>query len=201
VADEISLLFSDAKELAPKVDKLNELVDGVEAEDPWVKQQFGVSGSGEGLVWYPVGLDDDKGCLPMDLFASLVFKTKGLRHSVVGSKRSVQVAPEVVDSAEAFVEMFVTEGRLNQGWEEICGGGKVEIAKIGDFVNWICKDVEKESVAELRESNLSWPQVSGLVVLKSRKWFINQLNGMGGVDVYDEGEGKEPAHTETEKRS
>jgi hypothetical protein len=102
----------------------------------------------------------------------------------VGSKKSVQLAPEIVDSVEAFVELFVTEGRLRQGWEELCADGRrVDITRIADFTQWISKDVEKESGAELQGSNLSWSQVSGQVALRARKWFITQLNLMGGVDV------------------
>jgi hypothetical protein len=37
---------------------LNERVDAVEREDPWVKRTFGISGLGEGLVFYPVAVDD-----------------------------------------------------------------------------------------------------------------------------------------------
>ena len=46
--EEIALVFSDQQQLLPKIEILNELVDRVEKEDPWVKERFGVSGSGEG---------------------------------------------------------------------------------------------------------------------------------------------------------
>ena len=49
--EEIALVFSDQQQLLPKIEILNELVDRVEKEDPWVKERFGVSGSGEG--WDP----------------------------------------------------------------------------------------------------------------------------------------------------
>lgn len=48
---------------------------------------------------------------------------------MVSSKKSVHIAPEVVDSAEAFMEMFVTEARLRQGWEEVCRKGNTEEEK------------------------------------------------------------------------
>jgi len=153
-----------------------------------------------GLVWYPL-LDDEKGVIKGDVYASLVFKTKGLQHSVVGAKKSVQITPEVVDSVEAFVDLFLTEARLNQGWEEVCGedAKKPDIKVIGDFVNWMSKDVEKESVAELRENNLTWSQASGLVALRSRKWFIAQLNRLGGVDVVIDADGEPSPSGEKEK--
>lgn len=44
---------------------MNRLVEAVDTEDPWVKETFGVSGTGEGIVWYPVGLDDAEGSMPV----------------------------------------------------------------------------------------------------------------------------------------
>lgn len=130
---------------------MNRLVEAVDTEDPWVKQVFGVSGTGEGIVWYPVGLDDAEGSMSVRLFScrtfirhflaqvknahqletfrEFVFKTKGPTHTMVSSKKSVLIAPEVVDSAEAFMEMFVTEARLRQGWEEVCRRGNTEEEK------------------------------------------------------------------------
>jgi len=80
----------------------------------------------------------------MDTFREFVFKTKGPTHTMVSSKRSVHIAPEVVNSAEAFVDMFLTEQRMRQvighsppishgradippqGWEEVCRKGNTE---------------------------------------------------------------------------
>jgi hypothetical protein len=50
VMGEISLPFADTTELTQRVEELNLLVDKIEEEDPWVKEKFGVTGSGEGLV-------------------------------------------------------------------------------------------------------------------------------------------------------
>lgn len=46
---------------------MNRLVECVDTEDPWVKETFGVSGTGEGIVWYPVGFDDNEGSMPVRL--------------------------------------------------------------------------------------------------------------------------------------
>lgn len=53
-------------------------------------------------------------------------------------------------------------------------------------MGWVCKDVEKESKDELKESNLTWLQVSGLVNVKARKWFLAEINKRGGVVVADD---------------
>jgi hypothetical protein len=49
------------------VDEMNRLVEAVDTEDPWVKETFGVTGTGEGVVWYPVGLDAADGTMPVNL--------------------------------------------------------------------------------------------------------------------------------------
>ena len=53
-------------------------------------------------------------------------------------------------------------------------------------MDWVCKDVEKESKDELKESNLTWSQVSGLVNVKARKWFLAEINKRGGVTIADD---------------
>lgn len=208
---EFVLPMWDKEVLLSQIEEINKLVEEVDREDPWVKQVFGISGIGEGLVWYPVSYQCN-GTIELSKLRSLIFKTKGPTHSVVTSRKSIQIAPEVLDSAEAFVDMFVTEQRLHQGFEEVCRQRRrrqkeisekitkerteeeeeeeeyeedttLDLQKIGDFVHWVCKDVEKESEAERKESNLQWSQVSGLVNLKARKWFLGELNKRGGVVV------------------
>jgi len=192
ITSEVPLIFSDKEQLLPQVEEMNKLVEAVDDEDPWVKEAFGISGTGEGIVWYPIGLDDAHGSMSMDTFREFVFKTKGPTHTMVSSKRSVHIAPEVVNSAEAFVDMFLTEQRMRQGWEEVCRKGNTEedatrdLQKIGAFVDWVCRDVEKESKDELKESNLTWTQVSGLVNVRTRKWFLAEINKRGGVTTITE---------------
>jgi hypothetical protein len=50
-----------------QVDEMNRLVEAVDTEDPWVRETFGVTGTGEGVVWYPVGLDVADGTMPVNL--------------------------------------------------------------------------------------------------------------------------------------
>lgn len=48
------------------------LVDYIDKEDPWVKAVFGISGTGEGLVWMPLDLEPDFGVLSYFSFFSYV---------------------------------------------------------------------------------------------------------------------------------
>ena len=147
--------------------KLNEWVLDIEAEDPWVKETFGVSGRGEGLVFYPVG--DNVLTDPEDL-ERFMFKAKGAKHQTNKTRKPVQVDPEVVKGAEEFVAMMVTEPRLEQGVDEATGG-EFNVRKMGDFIRWVTEDVQKESVAELEASGLEWRQVVKAVQGAAREWY------------------------------
>ncbi|HXU01216.1 MAG TPA: RNA ligase family protein, partial [Polyangia bacterium] len=53
----IAIAFGDRARLEQVAAELNERVAAVEREDPWVKSALGISGLGEGLVFYPVSVD------------------------------------------------------------------------------------------------------------------------------------------------
>jgi hypothetical protein len=47
----LEFVFSDFRQLEKSVALVNELVMNIDKEDPWVKENFQLSGPGEGLVW------------------------------------------------------------------------------------------------------------------------------------------------------
>ena len=87
---------------------INQAVEGVEAEDPWVKRVFGVKGTGEGLVFYPVSKEH----LGLSNFNNLVFKAKGEKHKNIKTAAPADVNPAVAASVDAFVDMVLTPARL-----------------------------------------------------------------------------------------
>lgn len=132
-----------------------------------VKETFGVSGLGEGVVLYP-----QRGDVPLDseTFAQLGFKAKGLKHRTAKTAKAAQVAPEKVVGVEEFVEFAATEARLEQGVSEV-SGGDLSMRSMGAFTRWTSGDVKKESVAELEAAGLSWKQVSKHITEKARNWY------------------------------
>jgi hypothetical protein len=143
---------------------INKHVLTVEAEDPYVKEQFNVSGVGEGLVFYPVGVTS------RFEWEHLVFKAKGEKHRVRAAKEAVQTTVDVSASVAEFVTSFVTEARCQQGVSVACNG-EFDIKKMGAFIVWMGKDVEKESKADLEVSGMTWKQVSGEVTKAARVWY------------------------------
>jgi hypothetical protein len=168
-----SLNFADATSLDKEVARLNQLVESVEKEDPWVKEAFGISGLGEGIVFYPIDVGHaGSENVPSDPegLARFMFKAKGEKHRTAGTKAPVQVAAEVVKNVKEFVALMLTEARLQQGMTTVCNGS-FEMKQMRAFLEWVSNDVKKESTAELEASGLTWEQVQKDVQNSARDWF------------------------------
>lgn len=163
--------FGDRGSLDAAAAALSDRVAAVEAEDPWVKQTFGISGLGEGLVLYPLAVDGAPAPANPEAIGALMFKAKGEKHRTVGARAAVQVDASKAASVDEFIDLVVTEPRLQQGLATVCGGA-FGMQKIGAFIAWIAADVRKESVAELEASGLTWPQVDKPVQARARAWFL-----------------------------
>jgi hypothetical protein len=150
--------------------ELNDRVAVVEREDPWVARVFGISGLGEGLVFYPVRVDGGAPEVDPVNLAQLMFKAKGEKHRTAGTRTAVQVDASVVASVDDFVALMVTEARLQQGLAAV-GGRDPKLT--GKFLAWIAADVRKESVAELEASGLTWAQVDKPIQVRARAWFLS----------------------------
>ncbi|NER39701.1 MAG: hypothetical protein F6J93_38170 [Oscillatoria sp. SIO1A7] len=162
----IAFDFGDTGQLQESAATLNQIIDEVEKSDPWVKENFGIAGLGEGLVMYP----EADGLVERLAYSELLFKVKGEKHRVVKIKQPVQIDPETANSIEEFVNLFLTPARLEQAATETCNGD-FDIKKIGDFLKWIAIDIQKESSAELESSNLTWRQVSKAISKEAKQWY------------------------------
>lgn len=169
--DVFELDFAEDDALRAAAAKVSEAVSRVEAEDPFVATTFGVQGLGEGLVLYPMlGSDSDD----RKELVELIFKAKGEKHQTVKQKQPAQIDPEKSRGIDEFVELVVTEARLEQGVTEGCGG-ELESARVGAFLKWMAADVQKECGAELERSGLTWNDVNRAVSNKARSWFLGKL--------------------------
>jgi hypothetical protein len=165
--EEYTVDLGDEGMLRDFSERINALVAEVEACDPFIRDTFNVEGTGEGVVMYPVGMDDREG------WRRIAFKAKGEKHRVKASKVAAEVAPEVLASTEAFVAAFVTEARCEQGLGVVCPDG-IDIKKTGGFIGWVSKDVKRESETELEAAGLTWKQVGKAVSTASREWFMGR---------------------------
>lgn len=157
----------DADALQPVLDRINQCVEAVEACDPWIEKNFAIHGTGEGLVFYPESHSGYK------CFSDLCFKAKGEKHKSVAKTKPAQADPTVVENVKAFVEMVVTEARLEQG-ARLVGGGELvfDMKKMGEFIKWLVNDVKKETPAELEASGLDEKLVNKACSERAREWYV-----------------------------
>lgn len=157
--------------LQPAIDTINERVAVVERCDPFIKDDFGIEGPGEGLVFYP-----DRGTYAE--FCELAFKAKGEKHQVVGRTKPVQADPTIVTRMTAFVDMAVTEARFEQGVTSVADGELVyDVQRVGKFLEWIARDIEKEMVAELEASGLDRKAAIKACVRQARELYLHNARG------------------------
>jgi hypothetical protein len=157
--------FNNQDSIDGAVRVLNTLVSQVEGEDPWIKSQFGISGLGEGLVFYPYNT-----VLHHLSIEQVLFKAKGEKHRTVKAKASVQSKPVIASGVDDFVSMVLTEARLLQGVRET-SDGTVDMKNMSKFLAWVQADVKKETLAEQEAAGLTWEQVAKPLQAKAREWF------------------------------
>ena len=153
------------EDLTKSIAPINDWVLAVEANDPWVEATFGVKGTGEGLVFYPVSTPH----LGWENFQNLCFKAKGEKHKNIKTAAPVQVNAEAAASIEGFTELVLTPARLAQGADKV---GGYDLKNTGKFVAWISADVEKEAQDELAASGLTWKQVQKPLTDRARAWYL-----------------------------
>lgn len=136
----------------------------VENECP-VGKYFGVSGVGEGIVWQ------------CETDSSLIFKTKGEKHSVSKVTTMAAVDTAMIESIHNFIDLAVTENRLLQGISVLKENGKpIDEKSTGDFLRWVVNDVIKEESDTIVQNQFDVKKVNSTVSTKARVWYFNYIN-------------------------
>lgn len=166
--DTMKLNFLQQESAQEFIDQVMKTVDAIAAEDPYVKQMFNVSGPGEGVVGYPVEIENT---------GNYLFKAKSEAHTINKSKVRNHVAPEKPAGVDEFVDMFFTEGRFDQMLNEHLNG-VADIKKTGDFLKAVMSDVYKESTHELELAEFDWKVASKYGITKTKSWFMNKATSI-----------------------
>lgn len=147
---------------------LIELTMATEKECPFAKS-FGISGTGEGIVWRPID--------PAYQDSRFWFKVKGEEHSVSKVKTLAEVDVERINSIDAFVDAVVTEPRLQQGVAYLKEMGKeISTKNMGEFLQWINRDILKEESDTMTVSGLEMKEVGKSISSKARTWYFQYLD-------------------------
>ncbi|MEM7349334.1 MAG: RNA ligase family protein [Acidobacteriota bacterium] len=159
---QLTIDFSSRQSIEAGIEKANRIVDEVERACPWGRR-FGIEGIGEGVVFTPTGEHWGR--------SWLYWKAKGEAHKKVKGPK-VAIDPAVAASIDGFVDLAVTEGRLEQGLEYLAEMGlAVEMRSTGPYLQWLGRDVKRECRAELEASGLEWKQVAKAVNHKALAFF------------------------------
>jgi len=141
--------------------KIIEMTIAVEECCP-VGKFFNKEGVGEGIVFTCFTNQD------------LKFKSKGEKHSASKVKTLNPVDVEAMESINEFVELAITENRLEQGVSFFRENNiEVDAKNTGQFLGWIVRDVLKEEKDTLEASGLDEKKVKNAIVNKARVWFLN----------------------------
>lgn len=168
----IDINFYDSLSIETALAVMTEQTINVENNDPFIAQTFKVDGIGEGLVWYPYNID----YLTLNTIERFVFKTKGSKHqnTTNKSKELIPIDFEKLSNINDFVNKFVTDQRLEQGLFEACNN-VFDIKLIGTFLGWMSKDIQKESVEELKLCNFEWREVNKYLMSSCKKWYLSKV--------------------------
>lgn len=153
---------------------LVELTEAVEKTCP-VGLAFGQEGIGEGIVWKPAHkqrFDENRWN-----DSKFWFKVKGDKHQSSKVKTLAPVDIQAVEAVNDFVDMAVSENRLEQGLDILRETGKpFEMQSLGDFIRWIVNDVHKEEADTIAANNLDQKKINPAISNKARKWYMMRLN-------------------------
>lgn len=153
----------NSDELKTITDEINEQVHKISTCDPFIESKFGLSGPGEGLVYYPLRND-------VRAFENLAFKAKTEKFAVVATEPATAQIDIVVNCAK-FADLVVTSERLEQALRESTDG-LFKRDDVGTFLKHLIKDLEKEVQNELEESSLPKKDAMRSCMLKARNWYL-----------------------------
>ncbi len=169
--DQIFNIYSNEYSLVINEDNMGEIISNLEKEDSLLKEWFNISVPGEGLVGYPTKLP-----LSPDKYVDFMFKIKTSIYKLNTKANKLQNKVENYEDYTDFVNDFITENRLNQGFQEICES-VYDIKLTGAFLTWIYKDVIDESIEEREKNNLTnLKLIHRLIFNKAKKWYFEKEN-------------------------
>lgn len=122
--------------------KLSQITADIEKECP-VAKHFGVSGTGEGVVWRSYRLPH------VNNGFGIRFKVKGDEHttSKVRTLNGVEQGKiEALKSLEDVCEAICTEARYKQGMQYLIENDIKDIHRKNTFLNWVVEDTIKEEI-------------------------------------------------------
>jgi hypothetical protein len=164
--------FSDERQISQALKILNDSVEALDEQDPYVSRTFGIKHPGEGFVLVPQS--SAPGELSLEDYARRSFKTKTAKHRVRKQKQAASPREPLPQTALDFLETFCTEARLEQAAQEICPG-RPNIKMLGQIIAWMLKDIQKEAKAEIEALPVEFAKLKPMISGATRDWYQAQI--------------------------
>lgn len=135
---------------------------------------LGKEGTGEGLVWVCItpGYENNR----------YWFKTKGDSHKQNKTRSETDTSDESYSAVKALVEEYLTESRLERGIAHLHEKGiSLTQANTGQFVQFVCSDIVKDSQAALTASNIDEKAVFKTASKPCAQWYFKYMNASAGL--------------------
>ena len=144
--------------------ELGNLTQKVEDECP-VGKEFGVSGTGEGIVWWAASTDDFN-------TEDLIFKVKGEKHSESHVKTLAPVDVEKIANIRGLVAAICTAHRMEKKLEGI----DLDLKNTGVYMKAVTADVIKEEADTIEASGLPLTDVMRGVSMAAKQFWMEKVN-------------------------
>lgn len=153
----------------PDISDMVKIVEEVERECPFSKQ-LGSIGIGEGVVWTCVT------DIPQLNTYGEKMKIKGPKHKVTNKRQPEPVDIEKVRDIQEFVDMVLTQNRLEQGIDYLREFNmSISSENINTFIMWIGKDCMKEEGETMIKSNLDRKAVMKKLQSQAVQWYLHYV--------------------------
>jgi hypothetical protein len=160
------------------------ITEGVEKNCPvaWKLTDAEVAGVGEGVVWTidlvhsEPGLTENQKKILHNAHSDFRFKVKGEKHSASKVTKLAAVDIERMNSIKELAATFLTESRLNQGFERMKDelGLKRTPENTGVFVKWVAQDVWKEEKDTIEGNGFTAKEVMAIVSKRAAQWYLEK---------------------------
>ena len=164
--------LSNMEESQKKFDSLKDYINThISKVDPYIKEEYGIEGPGEGFVFYPIIYEGDQASHNLGMWK---LKTDAHGEFKVKKDRIVPIKPEGI---EEFINMFFTEVRFEKMFNEHVK--EYHRKNTGLMLKAVMQDVKKESENELELADFEWKDVGKFGTPVIKRWFFNECDRVG----------------------
>lgn len=98
-------------------------------------------------------------------------------------RKFITIDVEKVANLKEFVDMTVTESRLEQALDNITReqGLPFDMTSLGKYIKFIIEDIIKEEEDTIVDNQINLKDMKKQISLKSKKYFIERLNNLNNI--------------------